>query len=406
MGGRTDSIYVFYSPSESIKGQLSATFPLPGTYQFDWSSYDTISHNWTAYFSESGVAESSITGLEEGGYRVRISNGTDVDTVFNAWIHLNDFHVNILYDTLSQPPKVYCGGFYLNAEIFIDTFYYYNLNDQSRIVHSPELSYLWTSDNPEMTIFNAAVGYESKNIGNPPFRDTYFILTAGDYSGMQDHDSVFYISPEVKSEFSMEFFDKAETEDFITPSSNEADAPLTVRFTNLSENGSHYEWIFSDTVGTFGSSFFENYETTDLSEQPEFTYKIPDDYYAKLVATSSKGCIDTFKLEDPIKVLPSELEAPNVFSPEGLEANRYFKVHFQSIKNFEIRIYTKTGNLVYKADVKDMYSWDGWDGNIMNTNRPAPAGMYYYIINATGYDEVKYNRKPYTGYVYLFRPGK
>lgn len=404
--GKPDDIFVFYSPGETQKGSLRATGPSPGNFQFDWSSFDTLSQTWNPLSTESGVTFSEINNLEEGAYQLRISNGVDVDTTFRAWVHLNSFNVLISSDSQDRIKfgKYFCGVLYLNASINIDTFFYYNLDNGERIFKSPKLDYEWTSDNPAMTIFNAKVGYESKSIENPPFEDTWFILTAEDYSGMSDQDSVFYESIEVKSEFSMEFYDKKETMEFIEPPSNQDDAPLTVRFTNKSVNGFDFEWIYSDSIGNFGSSFFANYKTMSIDEQPEFTYKIPDDYYPMLVAKSEEGCIDTFKVEEAITVLPSELEAPNVFSPEGLEANRYFKVSFQSIKEFHLRIYSRTGNLVYKADVTDMYDWEGWNGNIMNSDRPAPPGIYYYIIEATGYDEERYNDGLYKGVVYLFRP--
>lgn len=398
-----DSIFVFYSPEDDIKGILRAEGIGSGSFDFNWSRYDTIAKSWNLFFSESSVSSSELQDLEEGGYRVDISNGTDVDTTFRCWIHLNGFKLDVLYDLINGPPKAFCGALILNAEINIDSFYYYNFLTEERILRDPELNYLWSADT-DFTVYNASIGYSSKTISDPPYEDTWFTLVAGDYSGMQDRDSLLYESIEVNAEYSMQFYDKEDTEEFVEADSYEESAPLTVLFTNESVNGVSYEWIFSDTTGTYGSGFFANLETDDIFETPEFTYQIPDDYYPKLVATSEEGCVDTFNLDEPLTVLPSELEAPNVFSPEGLEANRYFKVSFQSIKEFHLRIYTRTGNLVYKVDVTDMYSWDGWNGNIMNSNRPAPAGAYYYVIEATGYDEVQYNKGVYKGVVYLFRP--
>jgi gliding motility-associated-like protein len=137
--------------------------------------------------------------------------------------------------------------------------------------------------------------------------------------------------------------------------------------------------------------------------EPEFTYLIPNDYYPALVAKSYEGCIDTFRVADRITVLPSLLDVPNVFTPDGDDLNRYFKVEHRSIREFNIIIMNRWGKVVYRADVKDIYEWEGWDGNVLNTNRPASPGPYFYVIEAIGYDNEKYVRGQYRGTVYLFR---
>ncbi len=404
LDGVNDKIFVFYSPGGSKSGSLRADGPVAGNFDFSWSRFDTINKIWNSFLNENDIGFSEVMDLSEGGYKVDITNEAGVDTSFRAWVHLNDFSVELLSDDEDKVRfvKINCGSIRLNATVNIDSFYYYDLNSNKRILQNPKLNYLWTSDNSEHSIASPSVGYESKTIGNPPFQDTWFIFTAIDYSGMEDVDSVFYESIEVKSEYSFEFFDKKEAKDFIDPSSNSDDAPLKVRFTNLSINGYEFEWIYADTIGTFGSEIFANYETSDVNEQTEFTYLIPDDYYPALVAQSFEGCVDTFRLAEPIKVVPSELEAPNVFSPEGNTS--HFKVSFKSIKEFHIRIFSRTGKLVYRADVKDMYSWEGWNGNVLDSDRKAPPGIYYYVIEATGWDEIRYNDGIYKGFVYLFRP--
>ncbi len=235
----------------------------------------------------------------------------------------------------------------------------------------------------------------------PPVIDTWYVLTANDSFGMTDQDSVFYETIHVKSEFSFEAYDPVEANAFLPETSPyEAGAPLRIRFTNESVNGADFEWIYADTIE---SQYFENFLTSDFSFQPEYAYLIPDDYYPSLVAKSEEGCIDTFRLEAPVTVSPSELQVPNVFSPDGLPANRYFKVQFESIREFRIWIYSRAGNLVYQEEVFDMYAWEGWDGNIKNSDRPAPPGIYFYIIEATGYDDEEYRGSVYKGTVYLFR---
>ena len=401
------NIYTYYSPpGESITANLRASGPDLASYSFEWSKFDSLALDWNLIMSEDNVTTSQLANLDEGGYKLRLFDSISVDTTYYAWVFINTFEVNVLSDSEDHLifGKYFCGKLILDASIDVDNFWYYNPVTFERSDYKNDVFFSWTTDHSDFDIKPDNVGLVEKGVFNPPAEDMWIILTATDSTGMSDVDSVFYETVEVKADFSMEFFDKLETEDYIeAPSPTEDDAPLKIRFSNNSLNGYNFEWIFTDT----SNFYFPELEielTENVDYKPEYTYKIPDHYFPALVAKSFYNCIDTFKLIDPVVVFPSRLEAPNVFSPQGLENNRYFKVTFQSIKEFHIRIYSRTGNLIYKADITDMHSWDGWDGNIMNSNRPAPAGTYYYIIEATGYDRIRYNHGPYKGFVYLFRP--
>lgn len=400
-----DKVFIFYSsPGDIVTGSLRVDYPVTGNYNFQWAAFDTISNDWgPAFKTDNNASFSEAAGLDEGGYRINVSNGLDVDTSFYGWVFIDNFLVDVekTVDGRIKPFKYTCDFLILNGFVFPDHFFYYDPLSFEKIEMANGYTFLWTSDNSDLIIPNPSRVLSPNTTYRPPVIDTWYILTATDSFGMEDVDSVFYETIHVLSEYSYEFYDKEESNDFVEPPSPpESDAPLEVRFTNEAVNGNTFEWIFTDTIE---SDIFANEFTEDPEYQPVYNYMIPDDYYPMLVAKSEKGCVDTFKLEEPITVVPSELEAPNVFSPEGLEQNRYFKVKFKSIKEFHIRIYSRTGHLVYKADVTDLYSWDGWDGNIMNSSRPAPPGAYYYVIEATGYDEIRYNKGPYKGVVYLFR---
>ena len=50
------------------------------------------------------------------------------------------------------------------------------------------------------------------------------------------------------------------------------------------------------------------------------------------------------------------------------------------------------------------FEWEGWDGTIDGKgNREAAPGVYYYVIEALGWDTEKYRDGLYRGFVYLFR---
>ena len=404
-------IYIYFSaPHIHVQGSLSATLPSPGTYNFEWFKYNPTSGSFDQLLlTHNAVTKSLLSNLTGGGYRVHISNGTDIDTSLTAWIHIDKLFTFIEKDEQGNVLETAytCDYLTLSGAVTLDTFFYYDPVSLDTILLENGFTFLWTSDNSGLKIPNKDRILDPNTTYLPPYLDTWYILTATDSFGMEDIDSVFYESIQIGPDapepwFSVKFFDPAEEKDFVDPPNpKEGDAPLRVKFFNKSVNGYNYEWIFSDSAT---SDLFANEFTSDSTYEPEFMYKIPNDYYPSIVVTSEAGCIDTFRLPEPITVMPSLLEVPNVFSPNGDGSFDYFKVKFRSMKEFSIRIYDRAGKLVYKAEVSDMYKWEGWNGNVHDSNRPASPGAYFYVIDAIGWDAKQFNKeKQYKGVIYLFR---
>jgi gliding motility-associated-like protein len=399
-----DPVFTFYSPPGiDVQGNLLAGSPFPGNFNFDWYKYNPASGNFDQLLlSHTGVTESPLTNLTAGGYQVNIRNGTDTDTTFTAWIHIDKIRASIIKDWQDKLLKsaYTCDYLTLSGAVSIDTFYYYDPINHAPVRLKNGYTFLWTSDNPDLRIPNKDKILDPNTTYLPPYLDTWYILTAVDSFGMKDIDSVLYESIQVKPLFSFKAFDKKEAKDIDAVAPYEDDSPLKIKFKNESVNGFSYEWIFSDSAR---SDLFASEITSDLAYQPEYTYKIPNDYYPAIVVTSEAGCIDSFRLDQAITVKPSLLEVPNVFSPDGNGLNDKFTVKFQSLKEFNIRIFDRAGKMVYKAEVTDMYTWEGWDGNVLDSDRQASPGAYFYVIEATGWDKKDYHKGQYRGVVYLFR---
>ena len=403
-----DSVFVFYNaPGLPKKGSLTAIPAVAGNYNFEWSKYNPSINGFDPVFlTQNNLSQSVAANLEEGGYKVRISNGSGVDVSFTSWVYLNELRAEVEKDNLGnlKPFKYTCSIIQLDGLAFIDIFYYYDFLTHGQILLQNGYTFRWTSDNPDLNIPFASIYQDPQIINNFPVVDTRFVFTVTDSFGMQASDNVFYITIHAEAKFRINIFDKEESGIFIEPSgSYEGGAPLIVKFINESINGYSFEWIFTDSLRSGQTA---NELTMDVNYEPEYTYFLPgfpQDYYPALVARSMEGCIDTFRIEQPIIVLPSLLEVPNVFSPDGDDINRFFRVKHQSIQEFSIIIMNRWGKAVYKADVRDLYGWEGWDGKVLNTNRPASPGPYFYIIEARGYDSKRYYRNQYKGTVYLFR---
>ncbi len=326
-------IFSFYEyPGEAVTGILTASAPSTGNFTFEWSAWDTLSMAYGAAFqTDNNATGSTVTGLDNGGYKVRVFNGAGIDTSFLVWVFIDDLKVNVDKTSSGEVPlyKYTCDLLNLSASVFPDTFYLYNPTNNEKIdkdaLGKPINGYnvQWTSDNTDLNLSGQQKSltptFDYLTQGDIPFKDTWYFLEIVDSFGMTVRDSVFFHSVFTKAEFSFMFFDKADKKEFVEPPDPPEDgAPLEVKFTNESENGWSFEWIFSDSAksGKFADEF-----TNDLGYEPEYTYYKPGDYYPALVSTSEAGCVDTFRVVTPITVQPSELKVQNVFSPNGDNLN-------------------------------------------------------------------------------------
>ena len=393
-----DPLFVFYQTGGVSKmGELTALPPVPGSYNFEWRMYNPALSGFDAPFSsEAALPSSTVSNLEGGGYQVRIWNGTDTDVSFTCWVMLDALRDSVVQTAEGTLPGFLytCDFVAVSGYVFPDTLVYYDLLTHEQITRPLDFSFKWTSDNPDLDIPNDTIVLRPNISYKPPYRDTEYTLTATDEFGMTQQDHVFYESIQTKAEFVPWYYDKVNNE-FVTDleeswskGQGSMDAELTVRFINQSLNGVSYEWVYLDTVGGVTEREF----TYELEPPTEFTYSTADKYYYPyMVSTSEELCTDTFRLEEPIYVVRSQLEIPNVFTPNGDGYNDLFEFKHQSLKSCKVTIVDRTGKVVYQKKIDDIYSWEGWDGNLHESNRKAPEGQYYYVVEATGYDGAEYS---------------
>ena len=397
-----DPLFVFYQTNGVLKtGSLTATLPGTGSYSFEWSRYNPAISGFDPPFIPDPVGQSStISDLQGGGYRVRVFDGNGTDTTMLSWVMLDRFlaWVDKTVDGKLDPGFFTCDRLALFGYVTPDTLVYYDPVSGVTLARTTDFKFIWTSDNDELKIPNDTIILAPNITYAPPYKDTWYILTATDELGMVEVDSVLYESIQTKAEFRVEYYDKitGEYDSTLTGEWDQGmekgstDARLTVRFINESLNGASYEWVFLDTLG----GIKETATTYDLEEMPEFTYETADEYYyPTLLSISEDGCEDSVGMEEAIFVEPSQLDIPNVFTPNGDNMNDRFIFKHQSLKTCKVTIVDRTGKVVYKRDIDDIYTWDGWDGNMHESDRKAPEGQYYYVVEAMGYDDIEY-REP------------
>jgi gliding motility-associated-like protein len=142
-------------------------------------------------------------------------------------------------------------------------------------------------------------------------------------------------------------------------------------------------------------TFLWNIEGFSDRTGPKQTIVFPDTgtYTVSLTVTDSYGCSD--KTTQDILVYPGII-VQNVFTPNGDNVNDYFIVTNQGGVPLILRIFTRTGILVYENEGSTV-TWDGLTASGQKVN----AGVYFYTIEARIGDPSKKYTK--TGFLYLYK---
>lgn len=369
--GSGDPVFIYCNTSESQSGTLNANSPGgTGPFNFSWFQWSDISKDFTIDVqSDIGVLTSSVTDLDEGGYKVIISGGFDTSLV--GWVF-----VDKPYASAGLQHRT-CDYVALKGTAAIDTFYYNNPANGDPVKLPNEIQFFWSSD-PASTIPFPDLEINPQTF-DPPLDDVTYNLQVTDSFGCISESSFFYESIHVKADFTVD------------PDNGEA--PLEVTFTDNSIRGLHYKWEFGD-----GS------EVSILNNPDPHIYYKPGEYIVKLSIVSENHCIDSMWSEKVV-VEPSELDIPNVFTPDGDGINDYFVVSSKSLRYINVEVFTRSGMKVYSfyGEGEGLKDWQGWDGNVNNSSIKASPGVYFYLIRAYGWDDVNYDSQEWRGFVYLYR---
>lgn len=107
--------------------------------------------------------------------------------------------------------------------------------------------------------------------------------------------------------------------------------------------------------------------------------------------TSVEGCTKSNCITIIIQDI-STLYVPNVFTPNGDGVNDVFYTPNSHIMSYELKIFNRWGQILFSSTDP----LKGWDG--VYNGQAVPDGVYVYILEAKGADNVKYNK---TGHITL-----
>lgn len=388
--GENDPIYVFCAADSGLNvASLRVEVSLAGTKTFRWEKYNPGTAAFEVEQEESSAAMFvQRDGLSDGCYRVTVMQGAN-SLVYRAWVFNNWLIAE------NEIVNSNCESFQLIGRYRTPVLTYYDLvsNQTVEIVKNVQLE--WKEDNVKIGSLLNLTQY------NPPASDKDYELTVSDRFGCVASSVVRYQSIVPKAAFSVD------------PMSGEA--PLTVTFSNNSENGTpgQYEWIFyrdaddiadeaANSTGELDSIMLRAYD-----DSPIYTYESSGRYWVKLVAkhiSDDYTCVDTAALDGYIVADTSFVLAPNVFTPNGDGVNDEFVIKFWSMKEIEINVYNRWGKRVHHwqsgnvQGFEESQSASVWDGRI--GGRYASPGVYYYDVVGRGRDDRK---RTASGFVHLFR---
>ena len=177
-------------------------------------------------------------------------------------------------------------------------------------------------------------------------------------------------------------------------------SPLTVQFTNNSQNGTMYNW-------NFGNGQTANANTTS-NQNMTYTTPVPESYTATLVVSQGQFCSDTFTLVIQVDVcdcndpeatnynplanvnVPSnciypypEISVPNVLTPNEDTKNDEFFLTWKNVTSLNLIIINRWGNIVFEEFSDDLINNNpSWNGD--SDGKPVSDGIYFYKFTAIG----------------------
>lgn len=157
-----------------------------------------------------------------------------------------------------------------------------------------------------------------------------------------------------------------------------------ISITDLSTGVDHWNWNFGD-----GS------DTSSVYNTSSYTYADTGTYTLILITSTQYNCVDT--AYQTIVIEPDFVfYIPNAFTPDGDGINDSFSGKGIFIKKYEMTIFDRWGNLIYKTDDIDK----PWDGKANRGNEIAQKDVYVYVVKLTDF---KNRDHAYNGIVTLVK---
>jgi len=235
------------------------------------------------------------------------------------------------------------------------------------ITNTPPPSVLLSNIRPDTCRKKTGAAEISVNGGNPPYNYSWSADSLNHSTSITNlSEGTYYVSvtdslcTKVVS-FVIPLIPGPKADFEVYPLVTTIDDP-TFRFNNLS-SGIIDHWLWN---------FLDHKYSDEINPYHSFTEV--GHYHVTLTVTNNSGCIDSVSKE-AIVIDRITLFVPNCFTPNGDGVNDYFIIAGQNITDFELFIYNRWGELVYKSTDINQY-WDGRHKGVV-----VPEGVYGWVLN-------------------------
>lgn len=293
---------------------------------------------------------------------------------------------------INAAPEQECDRTFLVAEGSAPAMMYYSVSGRGyEIDRQIELSYTTLMADQDNTAFiSSEKSISFKHVDGTfsveaPLCDTYFQLTGDRFLrawGMEEEiTSPRFTTTAVSAVTSATQTSRDSDNEIKVEAAIGGSAPVEVAFkASASDAAIFTQWQMARDED-FQNIFLQ---IADL----DFTYTFTDmgTFFVRFIAADASGRCEFFSETYTVTIGESRLLCPNAFSPGASEGvNDEWKVSYKSIIDFECYIFNRWGEKM--AEFHDPSQ--GWDGKY--GGKLVPAGVYYYVIKATGSDGKKYN---------------
>lgn len=206
------------------------------------------------------------------------------------------------------------------------------------------------------------IGQVGQTVTLTPQSSGDIVVQATDICGYMVEGSISIDVQDITSLFQVEYLTETEVQFEATPTPE------------CGEGECEFFWDFGDG-------------NTSTEMNPIHEYDGLDNYVANLTVVNAIGCRDSvYMLIDA----PISLFVPNAFTPNNDGINDVFQVYGAGIEDFEMIIYDRWGEVVFRSTDMDTV-WIG--DNDRNGSHYVPDGVYNWLVKIRGTDSEAYERR-------------
>lgn len=369
---------------------VKASFTSSAGNMVTWQRYSSLGGGTAEEVASTQQGNVSTLTTLEGNMGYIVTDGTT-----SSFFWIVDWSATPTYlAQLELSPQTDCSTTWLSLDGEGDAFVYYSINGAPYTIDREFILTYRTLEFDEQefcyketTATETYASLSDEIHCTPPLCQTEFTLTGDKFARAWGEERV--ITSEVYEPKAVEGHTKAiqELRDIpneITDSNGNlgGSGPAEITFSAvISDAAIYHEWELARDP---------QFDQTYLRYQDiEFTYTFREQgttYVRLLLANDDATCqweSETYQ----VYIGESSLKCPNAFSPGGSEGvNDEWRVSYKSIIEFDCHIFDRNGKQIKHLTDPSQ----GWDGKIRG--KLVPAGVYFYVIRATGADGKKYKQ--------------